>query len=509
MTVDVQTYRAATMQAALDIVRRELGPDAVILHTRQAEEPRRWPWSARQSVVEITASREVAVRALRPAAATASTSRADSDLAPPPSLLGPKPRAAAEVPGQHSVAPPRWSPHDVIDDRPQEKPAAVPPAAVAPAPRTTGAKTADVSPPVPTGAVKKLPPAQAQTIAARMRLESTAAPILPTEPGQADPHQRRAATTPADMVGIHQRLETLQKMILDLGRERRGSSVHDVPPELFQLYTGMIENEVEDELARELVCRAKQHASRGALHERQASATLLTGVIEQELRIAPPITPVKGRRKVIALVGPTGVGKTTTLAKLAANFRLREGARIGLVTVDTYRIAAVEQLRTYAEIIDLPMRVVTTTAEMRQAMDDLADLDLVLIDTAGRSPKDEVQIQELKSFLEEARVDEVHLVVSLGASPQALEATAANFRAVGPTAVVFTKLDEVSGTGALLNAARRLRTPISYLTTGQDVPDDIEPAQKTRMARLVLGQEPLHAPRRSLQQPAPALRQAR
>jgi flagellar biosynthesis protein FlhF len=214
---------------------------------------------------------------------------------------------------------------------------------------------------------------------------------------------------------------------------------------------------------------------------------LLAAMIEQELRVAPPITPVRGQRKVIALVGPTGVGKTTTLAKLAANFRLREGAKIGLVTVDTYRIAAVEQLRTYAEIIDLPMRVVTTPVEMRQAMAELSGLDLVLVDTAGRSPKDEVQIRELKAFLDEARADEIHLVLSLASSIKTLEAAAANFQPIGLTSLVLTKLDEALGAGTLLNVARRLKTPVSYLTTGQDVPEDIEPAHKTRMARLILG----------------------
>ena len=113
----------------------------------------------------------------------------------------------------------------------------------------------------------------------------------------------------------------------------------------------------------------------------------------------------------MALVGPTGVGKTTTIAKLAANFRLREKRRVGLITVDTYRIAAVEQLRTYADIIDLPMEIVSTPREMHQAVARMADLDLILMDTAGRSPRDEVKIQELKSMLAEAEPDEVHLVL--------------------------------------------------------------------------------------------------
>jgi flagellar biosynthesis protein FlhF len=200
---------------------------------------------------------------------------------------------------------------------------------------------------------------------------------------------------------------------------------------------------------------------------------------------------------VVALVGPTGVGKTTTLAKLAANFRLRDGLRMGLVTVDTYRVAAVEQLRTYAEIIDLPMKVVTSPRDMRRALDELQGLDLVLIDTAGRSPRDDLKIQELKSLLAEARVDEVHLVLSLVASARSLEATAEKCAPAGPTSMILTKLDEAVGMGLLMSVARRVPLPVSYLTTGQDVPDDIEPAQARRMARLVLGEENLSARQRA------------
>ena len=162
---------------------------------------------------------------------------------------------------------------------------------------------------------------------------------------------------------------------------------------------------------------------------------------------------------------------------------------MGLVTVDTYRVAAVEQLRTYAEIIELPMKVVTNPLEMRRALDELAGLDLVLIDTAGRSPKDDLQIQELKSLLAEAHVDEVHLVLSMTTNLRGLEAAAAKFAAAGTTAMILTKLDEASGMGALLSIARRVNLPISYLTAGQAVPDDIEPAHPRRIARLILGAE--------------------
>jgi flagellar biosynthesis protein FlhF len=189
----------------------------------------------------------------------------------------------------------------------------------------------------------------------------------------------------------------------------------------------------------------------------------------------------------VALVGPTGVGKTTTIAKLAAHYRLRERLRVGLITVDTYRIAAVEQLRTYADIIDLPMEVVSTPREMRQAVARLADLDLVLMDTAGRCPRDEVRIQELKSMLAEARPDEVHLVLSCVAGAAGLAKNAERFASVGTTALILTKLDEATGLGNLLPLLRTSRLPVSYLTNGQNVPDDIEAAVSDRLARRVLG----------------------
>jgi flagellar biosynthesis protein FlhF len=160
-----------------------------------------------------------------------------------------------------------------------------------------------------------------------------------------------------------------------------------------------------------------------------------------------------------------------------------------LITVDTYRIAAVEQLRTYADIIDLPMEVVSSPREIRTALSRMADLDLILMDTAGRSPRDEVKIQELRAFLQEARADEVHLVLSSVGSATTLQRTAEQFAVVGTTALVLTKLDEAGGTGHLLPLLRSCKLPLSYLTDGQNVPDDIRPADARRVARLVLGSD--------------------
>ena len=190
---------------------------------------------------------------------------------------------------------------------------------------------------------------------------------------------------------------------------------------------------------------------------------------------------------VILVVGVNGGGKTTTIAKLAANYRLREKKRVGLITVDTYRIAAVEQLRTYADIIDLPMEVVSTPKEMREARQRLVDLDLVLMDTAGRSPRDEAQVQQLRAMLTEAEPDEVHLVLSCVAGSRSLTSTAEKFAEVGATALLITKLDEAAGLGNILPLVRHCRLPLSYLTDGQNVPDDIRCADRSELARLILG----------------------
>ena len=167
----------------------------------------------------------------------------------------------------------------------------------------------------------------------------------------------------------------------------------------------------------------------------------------------------------------------------------RSGVTAILITVVTYRIAAVEQLRTYAEIIDLPMQVVSSPREIHQAIDKLGSLDLILMDTAGRSARDEIKIRELKTFLSEAAADEVHLVLSSVASARTLEHTAERFASVGTTRLILTKLDEATGLGNLLPLVRASKLPLSYLTNGQNVPDDIEIANAGRAARLVLGME--------------------
>jgi len=203
--------------------------------------------------------------------------------------------------------------------------------------------------------------------------------------------------------------------------------------------------------------------------------------VARETRIGGPIRTQPGAKHIVALVGPTGVGKTTTIAKLAAGFRIQERRRVGLVTIDTFRIAAVQQLKAYAEIMDLPMEVVEKPAQMQPAIERLGDVDLVLLDTAGRSPSSDARIDQLVDLLRMAQPDETHLVMAATSSVATIQSVLKGFAPAHPTAAILTKLDETTCTAGILSAIAASEDfagiPLSYLTNGQQVPDDIQPAE--------------------------------
>ncbi len=196
---------------------------------------------------------------------------------------------------------------------------------------------------------------------------------------------------------------------------------------------------------------------------------------------------LSGDPRVVVLIGPTGVGKTTSIAKIAANLKLRQHKKVGLITIDTYRIGAVDQLRMYSQIIDVPLKVVLTPAELRQAIDSYDQMDVILVDTAGRSQKDDLKLQELKTFLDAAKADEVHLVLSSTANHSHMLSAAERFKSIGVDRLILTKLDEAISFGVVLSVLRKVDASISYITTGQDVPDDIEVAGGQKLARMLLG----------------------
>ena len=245
---------------------------------------------------------------------------------------------------------------------------------------------------------------------------------------------------------------------------------------------------IEAEAAETIGRHAVESLSSQQLHSPGVLNAFFEDTITDLLQVSGPLFPRRQGQKRIALIGPTGVGKTTTIAKLAADFLMHYGQRVALVTIDTYRIAAVEQLKVYGEIMDLPVEVVMSPEQLQRVFLRHHDKELILIDTAGRSPKDEPSLKELSAFLHPDFKTENHLVLSATTRESDLDETIRRFRHLRPASLLFTKLDECGTLGTLLNVHIKNNYPLSYLTNGQRVPEDMLLAEPRKVAGLILGQ---------------------
>jgi flagellar biosynthesis protein FlhF len=329
--------------------------------------------------------------------------------------------------------------------------------------------------------------ADVPSVLRRGRAEERCASPERTEgaPGRSQPARRPEAVVSSQ--SLLAELGALKALVSDLVRETQRSKSAHVPEALFDTYLNLVQSEVAEVIAERLIEQVRSALPAHLLQDERAVSARLAESLEAMLPTAGPIRlESRAGPTVIALVGPTGVGKTTTVAKLAANFCLRDRKRVGLITIDTYRIAAVEQLKTYAQIIDVPLEIVSSPEEMRLAVRGMADRDVVLVDTAGRSQRDAIKIKELKRFFDAAPPDEVHLVLSSTASEAVLTEAIERFSEIGVGRVIFTKIDEAIGFGVILTCLQKANASLSYITTGQDVPDDIEVGEGRLIADLIL-----------------------
>lgn len=507
----LKTYTAETMAQALAQVRKDLGKDAMILHTRSYRVGS-WFGLGGKNMVEITAS-----------SATPNTTKRSPRTQPQVAQSERGDRSSQTQERQPEIVVQRGRmltrqrlAHSTIESKPvgvsagdQRNPKQEQTRLARNDARGLDGRDALFSNTASLSGVSR--PEQSHSdeqptrkAPDRPRTEFSPGSLPVSSPGAAKPPD---TSTPSrdENAELRAQLESMQRMMgqvlestrktavaVDKGGDGGSLPSGEMPAPLFALYRQMLDNDVPVDQCDRLVGAVRDHLDRVELRDPIVVRQALLREIERTIRTrSESLLNIdhrgEGERpRVIALVGPTGVGKTTTVAKLAATYKLRHQKKVGLVTSDTYRIAAVEQLKTYAGIIGLPLKVANSPKEMSAAIESLGHCDIIVVDTAGRSQNDRQRLAELGDFAGAARPDETHLVLSTTVGDNVLRKTAERFRALGPDRCILTKLDEAVTTGPIAGLCDRIGLPLSFVTVGQEVPDDIEPARADRLARCVL-----------------------
>ncbi len=296
---------------------------------------------------------------------------------------------------------------------------------------------------------------------------------------------------------IEEKLDSLQSLLeqqLQKPEEEKEESGEEEKEEtetdkfMHLLHDTMLENEVDEKYAREIMDEIEL-INKPNIPFDYALANIYQKMI---LKFGKPsgIEPASNGIKLVFFIGPTGVGKTTTIAKIASKFRVDEKKKVALLTADTYRIAAAEQLRTYANILEVPFRVIYTVEEINKALEDFKDYDYILIDTAGHSHQNMTQKDNMRNIIHSVddRVEsEVHLVLSATTKYKDLISIADSYKEMADYKLIFTKLDETTTLGNLLNLRLYTGASLSYVTYGQNVPDDIEDFNPQKTVKRLLG----------------------
>ncbi len=304
-------------------------------------------------------------------------------------------------------------------------------------------------------------------------------PIAPQPQPQVTPSNDRLEEIDTRLFTLDHTITRLMDKFTHLKRDVS----YDFPPDIEAVYLALLENQVREELALALAKETQRLLS----GQTDATAIEVAHHLIAE-SIGPPahITPKRFRRKVILLLGPTGVGKTTSLVKLASDFAVRQKKRVGIINTDTYRIAAHEQLRTYADILDIPLAIAYRPSEVVDALADMADRDVIFLDTAGKRPGDPQHKEEMSTLLKLAAPEEVLLCISATTAHSSMCEIVDTYDFVGEYKLVITKIDETKHRGMILNACHYAKRPLAYVTTGQTVPDDMEIASADTVASQIL-----------------------
>jgi len=272
---------------------------------------------------------------------------------------------------------------------------------------------------------------------------------------------------------LFKEMQEMKEMILKINNSSNENISHKSEIEL-----NLEKNDLNEELIKTIIARA--NVIEENLSEDEKIKRAIEGMIS--------LVDIK-MEGVIVLAGPTGVGKTTTIAKMAGRLALIERKRVGLITIDTYRIGAIEQLNTYADIMNIPFKSVFSVKEMESALESMKDCDVILIDTTGRSSKNVMQIAELNSFIQKISTNNIHLVISATTKDKDISSIVQGYNTLNFNSVIITKLDETTTYGSILNILQCAGKPLSFVTTGQNVPDDFRKINVDEVIDLILGEE--------------------
>lgn len=281
---------------------------------------------------------------------------------------------------------------------------------------------------------------------------------------------------------INQEIVELKKIMMNFPVNKLEEEI--LPPILNRFHSILIENGVDSKISIELLKKIENQIDIDGKDYDTIRNIIKYNLIEN-LGSPKPIT-LENNQKTIFFIGPTGVGKTTTLAKIAANFVLKNKYDIGLITSDTYRIAAVEQLKTYSDILQLPLKIAYNKKEMIDAIDYFSSKDIILVDTAGRNHNDIEQLQQLKDILYTTKSKEIYLLVNANIGFRALKTLIEKYAFLEDYRIIITKVDEAESYGNILNIKYITNKQLSYFTIGQNVPDDIETINVENIAEKLI-----------------------
>lgn len=311
--------------------------------------------------------------------------------------------------------------------------------------------------------------------------QSAVRTVPPDESGAAP-----VAVVPAQHNQLVEEMQKMKAMMADIqARLFEVDLLKGMAEPVRHFYDILVHNNVDKSIAQEIAASVESRLPE--VGDARWARDVCLHTLQEYVQDIAPIQLQPGRSgHLIFVVGPTGVGKTTTIAKLAANMTFMENKQVALITLDTYRISAAEQLRTFADIIGIPINVAFTPLDLQGALEQFREHDIIFVDTAGRSPNNQEHMSELLQYVEIANPDEIILVMSVTTTTQDLINIYRQFAVMPINKVIFTKLDETCRYGQIINVLKEIKRPLAYFTTGQNVPDDIEIPDSLNIAAMLL-----------------------